>query len=66
MMHPEIAFWLSRGETIFKHRGLLWLCLRNEKYNHRVMIEVDRNELEKLNKRLYVETPLTIHFRKML
>lgn len=60
MMYPEIAYWLSRGKTIFKHRGMMWLCLRNETDNHRIMIEVFRSDLEKLNKRLYVETPLTI------
>lgn len=60
MMRPEIEYWLSRGETIFKHRGLLWLCLRHEDTKHRIMIEVFRSQLEKINKRLYVETPLTI------
>lgn len=60
MMYPEIAYWLSVGETIFKHRGTMWLCLRNKDTKHRIMIEVFRSDLEKLNKRLYVETPLTI------
>ena len=60
MMYPEIAYWLSVGETIFKHRGMMWLCLRNKDTKHRIMIEVFRSDLEKLNKRLYVETPLTI------
>jgi hypothetical protein len=60
MLYPEIAYWLSRGETIFKHRGTMWLCLRHVDSKHRIMIEVFRSDLEKVNKRLYVETPLTI------
>lgn len=60
MLRPEIEYWLSRGNTIFKHRGMMWLCLRNETDNHRIMIEVEPFELNRVNKLLYVETPLTI------
>ena len=60
MIYPEIAYWLSVGETIFKHRGKMWVRLRHSKDNHAIMIEVSRSQLEKLNKRLYIETPLTI------
>lgn len=60
MQRPEIEYWLSRGKTIFKHRGMMWLCLRNETDNHRIMVEVEPFEFQRVNKRLYVETPLTI------
>lgn len=41
---PEVLYWLSMGEKLFKHKNNWWLSLKHHK-GHRIMIPVDEYEV---------------------
>lgn len=55
MMKPEIEYWLTQGKTIFRHGNDYWLRLFAEN-GSRVMICVDRFELQLVNPKMYTRT----------
>lgn len=54
MLRPEIEYWLFKGETIFRHRGINWVRVFDEQGN-RILLSAPASELARVRKHLYTE-----------
>ena len=47
MLRPEIEYWLSRGNTLFRHQDI-WLMKITHHRGHRVLIAAEAHEVRQL------------------
>lgn len=64
MMHPEIEYWLGRGDTLFRHQGVWWMKVTHHQ-GHRVLIHAPLHEVQQvLAKRFYEQRGCTIRMKQ--
>ena len=64
MMESEMQYWLSKGYSLFKHRGIWWLKVQHYK-GHRVLIQADAHGVQQvLAKQLYEQIGIIVRMKQ--
>ncbi len=64
MMRCEIEYWLSRGDTLFRHQDIWWMKVQHHE-GHRVLIHAPLHEVQQvLAKPLYEQRGCTIRIKE--